>query len=68
VAVDGGVEELFGEAPGRGFIVSGAEQDLAGIGVIVGRVGGNRLTISGQLEVGLDELRVARERGLAQHL
>jgi phosphoribosylformylglycinamidine synthase len=68
VTVAGGVEELFGEAPGRGFILSGAEEDLAGIGVIIGHVGGDQLTISGQLEVGLDELRVARERGLAQYL
>jgi phosphoribosylformylglycinamidine (FGAM) synthase-like enzyme len=68
VSVAGGLEELFGEAPGQGFVVSGTEADLAGIGVVIGRVGGDRLEISGQLEVGLDELRVARERGIAQYL
>jgi phosphoribosylformylglycinamidine (FGAM) synthase-like enzyme len=68
VTVAGGLEELFGEAPGQGFIVSGAEADLAGIGVMIGRVGGSRLVISEQLDLGLDQLEVARESGLAQYL
>jgi hypothetical protein len=64
--VDGGLEELFGEAPGRGFVVSGALAEVAGLGVIIGRVGGSSLEISGQLTIGLLELREARDRGLAQ--
>ncbi len=68
VSVGGGLEELFGEAPGRGFVVSGAEADLAGIGVLIGRVGGARLEISNALSVELDDLRAARERGLAEWL
>jgi phosphoribosylformylglycinamidine synthase len=68
VAVAGSLEELFGEAPGQGFVVSGAEADLAGIGVVIGRVGGTSLAIEGHLDVELEDLRVARERGLAQWL
>jgi phosphoribosylformylglycinamidine synthase len=68
VAVAGSLEELFGEAPGQGFVVSGAEADLAGIGVVIGRVGGTALAIEGHLDVELEDLRVARERGLAQWL
>jgi phosphoribosylformylglycinamidine synthase len=68
VTVSGGLEELFGEAPGRGFVVSGDEAELSGIGVIIGHVGGTSLEISGHLTVGLSELREAREPGLAQWL
>jgi hypothetical protein len=66
--VEGGLEELFGEAPGRAFVVSGAEEDLAGLGVIIGRVGGGALEIAGQFSVPLAELRAAREAGLASLL
>jgi phosphoribosylformylglycinamidine synthase len=68
VSVEGGLEELFGEAPGRAFVVSGAEEDLAGLGVIIGRVGGGALEIAGQFSVPLAELRAAREAGLASLL
>jgi phosphoribosylformylglycinamidine synthase len=68
VSVDGGLEELFGEAPGRGFIVSGPAEDLTGMGVIIGRVGGDALEIAGRLSVPLSALREARERGLASLL
>jgi phosphoribosylformylglycinamidine synthase len=65
-AAASGVVELFGEAPGQAFIVSGAEEELAGIGVVIGRVGGAHLEIADQLSVPVSALRDARERGLAQ--
>jgi phosphoribosylformylglycinamidine synthase len=68
VSVEGGLEELFGEAPGRAFIVSGAEEDLTGLGVIIGRVGGDALEIAGLRSLPLAALREARDRGLAQWL
>jgi phosphoribosylformylglycinamidine (FGAM) synthase-like enzyme len=68
VSIEGGLEALFGEAPGQAFVVSGAEDDLAGIGVIIGRVGGSVLEIAGVTSVSLATLREVRERGLAQSL
>ncbi len=56
--------ELFGEAPGRAFIVSGREEDLAGF-QIIGRVGGSELEIVGRLKLAVSGLRDAREQGLA---
>jgi phosphoribosylformylglycinamidine synthase len=58
---------LFGEAPGRGFIVSGSAEALARLGErtavhVLGSVGGDALDISaGELRVclTLDELRAA---------
>jgi phosphoribosylformylglycinamidine synthase II len=55
----------FGEAPGRGFIVSGPREALAGF-VVIGEVGGDALRIEGLLEVGVSELREAHEAGLAE--
>jgi phosphoribosylformylglycinamidine (FGAM) synthase-like enzyme len=55
--------ELFGEAPGRGFIVSGTEQALAGL-TVIGRVGGDELEIGGLLKLPLSELYAARDGGL----
>ena len=57
----------FGEAPGRAFIVSGAEADLAQF-EIIGRVGGSQLELQGVLQIAISELREARERGLAQYV
>jgi phosphoribosylformylglycinamidine synthase len=57
----------FGEAPGRAFIVTGAEEDLAQF-EIIGRVGGSRLELEGMLEIAVSELHEARERGLAQYV
>jgi phosphoribosylformylglycinamidine synthase subunit PurL len=54
----------FGEAPGRGFIVSGSREALAGF-VVIGEVGGDVLSIEGLLWVGVSELRAARDGGLA---
>ena len=55
----------FGEAPGRGFIVSGPREALAGF-VVIGEVGGDALAIEGLLELAVSELREAREGGLAE--
>jgi phosphoribosylformylglycinamidine synthase len=57
--------ELFGEAPGRGFLVSGPAEALAGF-EIIGRVGGGELEIAGALKLAVSELRDAREGGLAE--
>ena len=56
--------DLFGEAPGRGFIVTGSEEALEGFETI-GRVGGCALEITGQLKVAVSALGDARELGLA---
>jgi len=53
----------FGEAPGRGFIVSGPLSALEGF-VVIGEVGGESLAIEGLLELAVSELREARDRGL----
>jgi phosphoribosylformylglycinamidine synthase subunit PurL len=55
----------FGEAPGRGFIVSGARESLAGF-VVIGEVGGEVLAVDGLLELSVSELRAAREGGLSE--
>jgi phosphoribosylformylglycinamidine synthase subunit PurL len=55
----------FGEAPGRGFVVSGPLEALAGF-VVIGRVGGDALAIEGLLELGVSELREARDNGLVE--
>ncbi len=74
--------ELFGEAPGRAFIVSGQERALAALGgpggpagppgtaevAIIGRVGGPGLEIEGCLRLAVSVLAEARERGLAELL
>ncbi len=54
----------FGEAPGRGFIVSGPREALAGF-VVIGTVGGETLAIDGLLELAVSDLAAAREGGLA---
>jgi phosphoribosylformylglycinamidine synthase II len=54
----------FGEAPGRGFVVSGSRQALAGF-VVIGEVGGDALAIEGLLELGVSELGAAQESGLS---
>ena len=57
------IDQLFGEAPGRAFIVSGPEPALAGL-EIIGRVGGTRLEIPGVLGIEVAELAQARDAGL----
>ncbi|MDQ6606854.1 MAG: phosphoribosylformylglycinamidine synthase subunit PurL, partial [Actinomycetota bacterium] len=57
--------DLFGESPGCGFIVSGADPALAGMRII-GRVGGDALELEGQLKLPVSALREVRERGLSE--
>jgi phosphoribosylformylglycinamidine synthase len=59
--------DLFGEAPGRGFIVSGPASALDGFEVI-GRVGGGNLVIPGVLSVPVADLAQARDDGLKPFL
>ncbi|MEA2145947.1 MAG: phosphoribosylformylglycinamidine synthase subunit PurL, partial [Solirubrobacteraceae bacterium] len=66
VALPDGLE-LFGEAPGTGFIVSGPAQALEGM-TIIGEVGGESLDISGRLNLAVSELATAHERGLPDAL
>jgi hypothetical protein len=54
----------FGEAPGRGFVVSGSPEALAGF-VVIGQVAGDALQIEGLLDLAVSELRAVREGGLA---
>jgi phosphoribosylformylglycinamidine synthase len=55
--------DLFGEAPGRAFVVSGPPAALERF-TMIGRVGGDALEIAGRLEVPLSELRAAHDGGL----
>jgi phosphoribosylformylglycinamidine synthase len=55
--------ELFAEAPGRAFIVSGPRDALTGFRLI-GVVGGHELEIGGRLKLPITELRRVREGGL----
>jgi phosphoribosylformylglycinamidine synthase len=59
--------ELFGEAFGTGFLVSGPADSLDGL-TIIGTTGGDALEIEGRLNVAVSELGAARERGLAECL
>jgi phosphoribosylformylglycinamidine synthase subunit PurL len=57
--------DLFGEALGGGFIVSGAESALAWQ-TVIGTVGGDSLRIAGHgISLPVDALREARDRPLA---
>jgi phosphoribosylformylglycinamidine synthase len=59
--------DLFSEAPGRAFIVSGPESALRGL-TILGHVGGSSLTLEGVLDVELARLAEARDGGLARFM
>jgi phosphoribosylformylglycinamidine synthase len=67
VTIDGGEEELFGEAPGCAFVVSGPEDAVSRLGRVIGRVGGDTLVIPWCLEVAVSELRAARDGGLLEY-
>jgi phosphoribosylformylglycinamidine synthase II len=56
--------ELFAEAPGCGYIVSGPEEAVAGLGKVIGRTGGSELEIEGRLKVAVSELTAAHTGGL----
>ena len=58
--------DLFAEAPGRAFIVSGLEAALTGL-EIIGSVGGGDLRL-GEMKIAVSELAAARDRGLARYL
>ena len=57
----------FAEAPGCAFVVSGPEAALTGL-PILGRVGGDELTINGLVDIAVSVIRDARARGLAEYL
>jgi phosphoribosylformylglycinamidine synthase subunit PurL len=50
--------DLFGEQPGAAFLLTGAREDVDGLGRVLGSVGGDELRI-GALRWSLDELRTA---------
>jgi phosphoribosylformylglycinamidine synthase len=56
----------FAEAPGRGYVVSGPEREIAALGAVIGRVGGAELRIAEQLELPVSELAREWGRGLAE--
>jgi phosphoribosylformylglycinamidine synthase len=58
--------ELFGEANGRAFIVSGEDVAVDGFKVI-GRVGGDRVQIGDTVNLPLSELAAAHHGALAEH-
>ncbi len=68
----GGDADLFGEAPGRAFIVSGPEDALRAAlpdAIVIGHVGGEALEFSAatvRVQVALSELRAARDGGLVK--
>ena len=65
---DVGEAGLFGEAPGRAFIVSGNSEALESAGGrVIGSVGGDRLSITAgelRLDLAVSELGDARDSGL----
>jgi phosphoribosylformylglycinamidine synthase len=54
---------LFAEALGQAFLVSGEEAALDDH-LVIGRVGGEKLEIAGELDVAVSELQTAWQRGL----
>jgi phosphoribosylformylglycinamidine synthase len=52
--------DLFAEAPGTTFVVSGHDP----IGTVIGRVGGSELAVEGRLKVAVSELQAALQSGL----
>jgi phosphoribosylformylglycinamidine synthase len=65
-AVDHPGVELFGEAPGRAFVVSGDEDAVTSIegARVIGVVAGSRLRIGDTVDVAVEKLRAARDGGL----
>jgi phosphoribosylformylglycinamidine synthase II len=59
--------DLFSEAPGRAFIVSGPEEALRGL-PILGYVGGSRLKLEAILDVEVARLAEARSGGLVRFM
>ena len=65
VAIGASEEELFGEAPGCAFLVSGPHPPPTGR--VIGRVEGDSLLIEGVLDVAVSDLRRSRDGGLLQY-
>ena len=71
---DLGDEALFGEAPGRGFVISGEPEAIAAVpgAVLIGITGGRALSLSGpdgeSVSVPVNSIREARDGGLKVHL
>jgi phosphoribosylformylglycinamidine synthase len=59
--------DLFAEAPGQAFLVSGRPEALAGLNLI-GRVGGSELEIAGQFSLAVSDLAEAYEQGLGKFM
>jgi phosphoribosylformylglycinamidine synthase len=59
--------DLFSEAPGRAFIVSGPEEALRGL-TIIGRVGGSALKLEAVLDIEVSRLAAARNEGLVRFM
>jgi phosphoribosylformylglycinamidine synthase II len=59
--------DLFSEAPGRAFIVSGPEEALRGL-TILGHVGGSRLKLDATVDIEVSQLAEARSGGLARFI
>jgi phosphoribosylformylglycinamidine synthase len=59
--------DIFGEAPGRGFVVSGPAETLSDF-TVIGEVGGEALEIDDRLKLAVSELRSAHESGLPELL
>jgi hypothetical protein len=59
-ALDEALDEaaLFGEQPGVAFLLTGAPEDVAGLGRVLGTVGGEELRI-GALSWSLGDMRAA---------
>jgi phosphoribosylformylglycinamidine synthase len=65
VALPAGLDP-FAEAPGCAYLVSGTDEALAGLGKVIGRVGGAELVIDGALSLAVSDLASARENGLSK--
>jgi phosphoribosylformylglycinamidine synthase len=66
-------DDLFGEAPGRAFVVSGSTEALGRLegARVIGQVGGDQLELRGStaaLALSLSALEEARDGGLRRHL
>jgi phosphoribosylformylglycinamidine synthase subunit PurL len=59
--------DVFSEAPGRAFIVSGSEEALRGLPMI-GRVGGPALRLEGALDIEVARLAETRNGGLERFM
>jgi phosphoribosylformylglycinamidine synthase subunit PurL len=59
-SVDADGIDLFGESPGRAFVIAGARADVEQLGRVLGAAGGAELRI-GELAWPVDELRTAHD-------